>query len=119
VLANQLLHLGSNHATVKDESVARTLAGVVPQIYRYAVHPTSSIKRAGPMAILKQTVYYSFLLLYRALSDLSEDEFESARAVIHGEPCVWVGNGFSKAIKVAFKVINLLKNEYVEGQHGK
>jgi len=39
VLANQLLHLGRNHATVKDESVARTLAGVFPQIYRYAVHP--------------------------------------------------------------------------------
>ena len=73
ILASQLLNLGRMHRKVTDDSFARFLAGIVPQ-------------------------------MYRVLSELSEDDFEVARAALHGSECIWVGNGFAPAGLVALKV---------------
>jgi hypothetical protein len=43
-------------------------------------------------------------MLSRALLDLSPPEFNTARALLHGSCCVFVGKGFAEAPKVAFQV---------------
>lgn len=48
---------------------------------------------------------------HSALSELSDEEFEPASAILHGKFCVWVGNGFSKAKNVALKVKQFLANK--------
>ncbi len=42
--------------------------------------------------------------LYRSVAALSSDEYQVARGMLYGGRCVWVGNGFAHASKVAFKV---------------
>lgn len=43
-------------------------------------------------------------LLYRSLAALGLHEAPVARGLLYGSRCVWVGNGFALAGKVAFKV---------------
>ena len=42
--------------------------------------------------------------IYSALSGSSAEEVAAAKGVLEGGNCVWVGNGFVAADKVAFKV---------------
>lgn len=43
-------------------------------------------------------------LLYRSLGALAPAEAAVARGLLAGSRCVWVGNGFAPAGRVAFKV---------------
>ncbi len=41
--------------------------------------------------------------IYAALCDLDAHEAEVAHTVLSGAACVWVGNGFAAADRVAFR----------------
>lgn len=53
---------------------------------------------------LAQTLARVAPALYGALAGLPQPELAAAAAVLEGRRCVWVGNGFVPAERVAFKV---------------
>ncbi|GLI60510.1 hypothetical protein VaNZ11_002673 [Volvox africanus] len=52
---------------------------------------------------LSQVLAWVVPVLYRSLAALGPNEAPVARGMLHGTRCVWVGNGFAPAGKVAFK----------------
>lgn len=77
VIGTQLATLGSLHPAGKLASV----------------HVQQRLARAVPQ-------------IYAALTSLNGTDMEVITAILSGSPCIWVGNGFVSAARVAFRFVH-------------
>ncbi len=64
-----------------------------------AMHPAGQVTDV----VLQQRLARAVPQIYTCLSSLSRHEMEVVSAILSDAPCIWTGNGFVPAARVAFR----------------
>lgn len=64
-----------------------------------AIHPAGQVMDV----VLQQRLARTVPQIYTCLSSLSRHDMEVVSAILSDAPCIWTGNGFVPAARVAFR----------------